>query len=272
MSVIRKISILLIAASLALNAVSCKKDVDTGKVLATVNGDTITEKEYEFFKARLRRNLHLDKAKEKKLILEQMATQKLLMQYALDNKIDEELDVYLALKRQREGLLIGAAQRAILKEYPPITDEQIKERFKEEVAATHKIRYKASHILLASEADAKAVIAELNKGKDFAALAKSRSKGPTKAKGGDLGWVQQGMVVPEFFKALIKLKPGSYTKTPVKTQFGWHVIKVTDTAKVKIPPFKKVKADVARLIQQDRLSEKVEALKKKAKIDIKAES
>ncbi len=263
----KRIVLLLILVPLAL--IGCKKDIDTSAVLATVDGEPITEKAYDFFIARLRQPVHPDKAKAKELILKQLVTQQLLVNYALDSKIDEELDVYLALARQRNALLIGAAQRKILKEFPSITEDQIKARYAKEVDATHKFAYKTSHIILASEADAKAVIADLDKGKGFAGLAKTKSKGPTKNKGGDLGWVQQGMVVPAFFEAVTKLKIGSYTKVPVKTQFGWHVIKVNDRRKVKIPPFDKVKADVARLIQQDMLAKKVDELKKKAKIDIK---
>ncbi|NOZ09493.1 MAG: hypothetical protein GXP09_00375 [Gammaproteobacteria bacterium] len=264
----RNISLLILALA-TLTLVGCKEDIDTSAVLATVDGEPITEKAYDFFTARLRQPVHPDKAKAKELILKQLVTQQLLVNYALHNKIDEELDVYLALARQRNALLIGAAQRKILKEFPTITESQIKARYAKEVDATHKLAYKTSHIVLASEADAKAVIAELDKGKGFAGLAKSKSKGPTKDKGGDLGWVQQGMVVPAFFEAVTKLKKGSYTKTPVKTQFGWHVIKVNDSRKIKIPPYDKVKADVARLIQQDMLAKKVEELREKAKIDIK---
>ncbi len=264
----RNISLLILALA-TLTLVGCKEDIDTSAVLATVDGEPITEKAYDLFTARLRQPVHPDKTKAKELILKQLVTQQLLVNYALHNKIDEELDVYLALARQRNALLIGAAQRKILKEFPTITESQIKARYAKEVDATHKLAYKTSHIVLASEADAKAVIAELDKGKGFAGLAKSKSKGPTKDKGGDLGWVQQGMVVPAFFEAVTKLKKGSYTKTPVKTQFGWHVIKVNDSRKIKIPPYDKVKADVARLIQQDMLAKKVEELREKAKIDIK---
>lgn len=263
----KRIVSLLILATLAL--IGCEKDVDTSAVLATVDGEPITEKAYDFFIARLRQPIHPDKAKAKELILQQLVTQQLLVNYALDNKIDEELDVHLALVRQRNALLIGAAHRKILKEFPSITEDQIKARYAKEVDSTHKLAYKTSHIVLASEDDAKAVIADLNKGKNFTKLAKAKSKGPTKDKGGNLGWVQQGMVVPAFFEAVTKLKKGSYTKAPVKTQFGWHVIKRSDSRKVKIPPFDKVKADVARLIQQDMLTKKVDELKKSAKIDIK---
>lgn len=257
----------LALAALPLLSACQEKKVDTSPVLVSVNGEPITEKAYEFFKARLRQPVHPDENKARELILDQMINQRLLVQYAKNKHIDEELDVYLALQRQRDALLIGAAQREILKEFPAPTEAEIKARYDKEVAATHKYAYKVSHIVVPTEEEAKAVIAELDKGVKFAELAKKRSKGPTAAKGGDLGWIQQGMVVPEFFQAVMKIKKGDYSKTPVKTEFGWHVIRVQDARKIKIPPLEKVKADVARLIQQERINQKIEELRKQAKIE-----
>jgi len=263
---------LLIAATAALIAVGgCnnKPKVDDSPVVATVNGSPITEDSYDFFKARLHQRIHPDPTKERELILEQMINQRLLVGYAEAQKLDQEKDVYQALERQRDALLIGAAQRDILKGYPDLTEEDVKARYDEEVKATHKTAYNVSHIVVPTEDEAKAIIAELKQGTDFAKLAKEKSKGPTGEKGGELGWVQQGMVVPEFFAAVIKMNKGDYTAEPVKTEFGWHVIKINDTRKVDIPPYDKIKGDVARLIQQDRLKKKVEELRAQAKIDIK---
>jgi len=263
---------LLIAATAALIAVGgCnnKPKVDDSPVIATVNGSPITEDSYDFFKARLHQRIHPDPAKERELILEQMINQRLLVGYAEAQKLDQEKDVYQALERQRDALLIGAAQRDILKSYPDLTEEDVKARYDEEVKATHKTAYNVSHIVVPTEDEAKAIIAELKQGADFAKLAKEKSKGPTGEKGGELGWVQQGMVVPEFFAAVIKMNKGDYTTEPVKTEFGWHVIKINDTRKVDIPPYDKIKGDVARLIQQDRLKKKVEEMRAQAKIDIK---
>ncbi len=249
---------------------ACQKPeekVDTSPVLVSVNGEPITEKAYEFFKARLRQPVHPDQDKARELILDQMINQRLLVQYAEGKHIDRELDVYLALQRQRDALLIGAAQREILKEFPAPTEAEIRARYDQEVAGTHKYAYKVSHIVVPTEEAAKAVIAELDQGAKFAELAKKKSKGPTAAKGGDLGWIQQGMVVPGFFEAVMKIKKGSYGKTPVKTEFGWHVIRVVDARKIKIPPYDKVKADVARLIQQERINKKLEELRRQAKIE-----
>jgi peptidyl-prolyl cis-trans isomerase C len=263
---------LLIAATAAVVTISgCNKEpkVDDSPVIATVNGSPVTEQAYEFFKARLHQRIHPDPAKERELILEQMINQRLLVGYAESKKLDQEADVYQALQRQRDALLVGAAQRDILKGYPDLTEEDVKARYDEEVKSTHKTAYRVSHIVVPTADEAKAIIAELKKGGDFAKLAKEKSKGPTGDKGGELGWVQQGMVVPEFFAAAIKLKKGDYTTEPVKTQFGWHVIKVSDTRKVDIPPYDKIKGDVARLIQQDRIKKKMDELRSEAKIDIK---
>ncbi len=247
----------------------CEKSPDTSTVLATVNGEPITEKNYDHFLSRLKGPIHPDKEKEKEIVLEELTKQMLLAQYALDNKLDQKLDVYLTLQRQREAVLVSAAQRKIFKEAPEITAEQLKARYQKEVEAAPKTEYRVQHIVVETEDEAKTIIRQLNKGQDFAKLAKSKSRGPTKNKGGHLGWLQQGMVVPEFFAAMSSLKKGRYTKVPVKTPFGWHIIKLIDTRAVKIPPFDKVKTSVRRLIQQEILDAEVAKLKEKAKIEIK---
>jgi peptidyl-prolyl cis-trans isomerase C len=240
--------------------------VDKSKAIATVNGEAITENQYENLLSNIRRPISPDPAETKRVVLDQMINQTLLAQYAVDHKLDEDLDVYLAMQRAREMILIRAAEQKILKELPPFTDEQLHKRYQQEVDATDKHEYHVQHIVVTSEDEAKSVIDALNKGQSFAALAKEKSHGPTKEKGGDLGWIQQGTVVPKFFAAVQKLKKGQYTETPVKTRFGWHVIRLIDERPVKIPPFEKVKKSVIRLMQQEAIQAKLKSLRDKAKI------
>jgi peptidyl-prolyl cis-trans isomerase C len=112
----------------------------------------------------------------------------------------------------------------------PVSDADIKARYEQEIAAVPpEEEISARHILLETEEAAKAVIAELDAGKDFAELAKEKSTGPSAAQGGDLGFFTKGRMVPEFEAAAFDaLTPGEYGKEPVKTQFGWHVIKVEE--------------------------------------------
>lgn len=127
--------------------------------------------------------------------------------------------------------------------------------------------FNAKHILVASEQEAKDIIAELNKGGSFAKIAKDKSKDPgSKDKGGELGWFPANTMVKPFAEALSALKKGSVSAAPVQTQFGWHVIKLEDTRPLQAPEFDKVKDDLAKTLQQKQLDKLVLDLKAKAKI------
>jgi peptidyl-prolyl cis-trans isomerase C len=123
----------------------------------------------------------------------------------------------------------------------------------------------ARHILLDKEADAKAVIAQLDKGADFAKLADQKSKEKNN-NGGDLGWFTHDKMVPEFADAAFALKKGEYTKTPVKTQFGWHVIKLEDRRTAAAPTFEEKKAELSQQIEGQVIDKTLADLKAKAKI------
>ena len=151
-----------------------------------------------------------------------------------------------------------------------ITDAEVKARYDEMVKQVKpEVQIRARHILVKTEAEAKAIIAELDKGADFATLAKEKSTGPTGPRGGDLGFFGPGRMVPEFDKAAFALKVGEYSKEPVKTQFGWHVIKVEDQRKVDPPTFDQVKAGLRQRMQRLKLRRVVNDLKAQAKIEIK---
>jgi peptidyl-prolyl cis-trans isomerase C len=262
---------ILLAAALTVAAcdkMSAPVTVDTSKPAAVINGEPITEARLDFLLKRVGQPDQPNGEKQRQLVLDQMIKRELMTQYALKNKLDQDLDVYLALQEQRESVLVSAAERSMLKELPEITDEQLKARYDKEVAAVSKTEYHPAHIVVETEDEAKQIIADIKKGKDFAALAKARSKGATKDKGGDLGWLQEGTVVPEFFAALGQLKDGEITQTPVKTQFGWHVIKLLESRPVSIPPFEKLKGQIKRLMQREALEARLAELKAQAKIEI----
>lgn len=150
----------------------------------------------------------------------------------------------------------GATDARLHEQY----DKFIKEQpAKEEVSARH--------ILVPTEDEAKAVIAELNKGADFATLAKQKSTDPAKDTGGDLGFFSRDSMVPEFADAAFKLGKGEYTKTPVHTQFGWHVIKVDDRRTAAPPSFEESKQELTEEVARDIVSAKVKALRDGAKIE-----
>ncbi len=184
-------------------------------------------------------------------IVERLVERKLLAQAAVKAGYANSPDVKRRIEADREQIL----QEAYLVNQveSQLTDAKLKEAYDKKVAAaSHEEEVHARHILLKSEKDAKEVIAELDKGADFATLAKTRSTGPTAANGGDLGFFTRNQMVKEFADAAFKLKPGEYTHTPVHSQFGWHVIKVEARRAAKVPSFEEskdeLKDDAARTL------------------------
>ncbi len=154
-----------------------------------------------------------------------------------------------------------------------VTDDEIKARYDKEIAAIPpQTEVHARHILLKTEEEAKAVIAELDGGADFVALAKEKSTGPSKDDGGDLGYFGPGRMVKPFEDAAFALNAGEYTKAPVQTQFGFHVIKVEDKRVAPPPPLEQVKDQIRQLIVRDKYVALLGKLKSEAKIDITDEA
>jgi peptidyl-prolyl cis-trans isomerase C len=150
----------------------------------------------------------------------------------------------------------------------PVTDAMLKAEYDKFAAANGGKEYKARHILVEKEADAKNIIAGLKKGGKFEDIAKKQSKDTgSGANGGDLDWANPTSYVPEFSGALTKLNKGQLTDTPIKTQFGYHVIRVDDIRDIKLPAFDEVKPQIAQQMQQERLGAFQQNLRSKAKIE-----
>jgi peptidyl-prolyl cis-trans isomerase C len=148
-----------------------------------------------------------------------------------------------------------------------LSDAALKQKYDEMTKAVKpQEELRASHILVASEAEAKDIIAQLDKGADFAKLAKEKSKDPGATNGGDLGYFSDGDMVPEFWAAADKLNKGEYTKAPVKSQFGWHVILLTDKRTKPTPTFDQVKDQLKDQVTQEIIAAYLGGLHKAAKI------
>jgi len=261
--------ILLLGIGLMLGACSTKTP-DDSKALASVNGESITEKDYEdYLRARQQQQPPIpDKDKEKKVVLEEMVNRVLLVQSAVDQKVDQELDVFFQIKRQRENVLARAMLRKYLSDNP-ISDDEVKKRFEQESEKADKNEYHARHILVRSEEEAQDVISQLKKGTNFNSLAKKLSIDVRSGKqGGDLGWFTQDVIVPEFFNAVTKMKKGEVSQNPVKSDFGWHVIKFENSRPRKMPNFDQAKGNIRQIVQQERVDALVKSLKDKAKVKI----
>ena len=262
---------LLICLSLAALS-ACDKDTDAPaeSVLASIDGYKITEKDYEeYLKARqLQRGPMENKDEERKAALDEMISRILLARHAQAIKLDQEPEIRTQLERQRENILARAMLRKYLKEHP-VTDEDVDARYRQEMEKTHKTEYKARHILVKTEEEARAILAQLQRGANFAALAKNRSIDPRSGKdGGNLGWFNEGQMDPDFFQAVAKIKKGEIGKEPVKSEFGWHVIKVENTRPWRTPPRETVETGIRELLQQERIDTLVKDLRDKAKVEI----
>ena len=164
---------------------------------------------------------------------------------------NEKPDVANAIELSRLEILARSAAEAA-GVYAPPTDAELQLAYQAYLQTLPASEFHAAHILVANEILANAVIAELGSGKSFAEVARERSADDSKSKGGDLGWIHPGHLPAEIFTALATLKPGQYTKTPVHTPYGWHVIELIEVRPASPPPFDQVKAPLATNLQQER--------------------
>jgi peptidyl-prolyl cis-trans isomerase C len=192
---------------------------------------------------------------------------KLLAKDALAEKLNETPD----FKTRMAYLTDRELHNAYFKKHvvDVVTPEEVKARYDKEVAALPKQEeIHARHILVKTEDEAKEVIKELDAGKDFAELAKEKSTDPNKSDGGDLGYFARGRMVKEFEDAAFTMPVGSYSKTPVKTDFGYHVIKVEDKRDAPPPPLDQVQDQVKQLVMRDKYLALLATAKAAAKVDI----
>lgn len=191
----------------------------------------------------------------------------LLVQEAQKQGLDAGAEFKAQMDFTRDSLLIRDLVTAFQKNNP-VTDADIQAEYDKFLAANSGKEYRARHILVEKEAEAKAIIAQLKKGAKFDAIAKKQSKDPgSGANGGDLDWAAAGNYVKEFSDAMVALAKGKTTETPVKTQFGYHVIRLDDVRDAQLPKIDDIKPQIAQQLGQQKLMKFQEELKAKAKIE-----
>ncbi len=198
---------------------------------------------------------------------EEIVAREVFMQEAQKQGLDATEDYKNQLELARQAILI----RALFENYRktnPVSDADVKAEYDKFVAANGGKEYKARHILVETEDQAKKIMADLKKGAKFEDIAKKQSKDPgSGANGGDLDWANPASFVPEFSEAMIKLKKGETTPAPIKTQFGWHIIRVDDIRQAQLPKLEEVKPQITQQLQQQRLQKYQEDLRAKAKVE-----
>lgn len=259
------LSVTFVSAALLLAAPLPAAAQEEG-VAAIVNGDKILSKDVD--KAIDMLGLKgKEAAQVKSEVLSQIINEKLIEDAILKANIEQNAE-YI----KRLDILKLQLQRQVFLEEQikdQITDKYVKaeyEKFAKQNKGKTEIR--ARHILVPSEQEAQQIIKELDGGADFVELAKKRSSDTSSVRGGDLGYFISEEMVPEFSKEAFALKSGSYSKKPVKTQFGWHVIKVEDKRERAVPKFEQVAEPIRQKLGNDAVRKMVEDLRKKADVKI----
>ena len=266
------------AAVLSLAACNAAKDekaaaptaaAPAGETVATVNGAPISKSRVDLLVKQGGAQGQPDNADTRKAILDQLTMQMVIAEEAVKKGLDKAPDVTEKLEVIRQSILANAYVQDYLKNNP-VTEEALKAEYERIKATITGTEYKARHILVEKEAEAKDIIAKLKKDAGaFAKLAREKSKDPgSGARGGDLGWFDVSRMVPEFGAAVGKLEKGAITQVPVKTQFGYHVIQLEDSKPVEAPPFEEVKPSLSQQLQQQNLKKQLDDLKAKAKIEV----
>ncbi|MEZ5871149.1 MAG: peptidylprolyl isomerase [Nitratireductor sp.] len=259
------LGVLVVAGTLVVTAASALAEE---KVVAKVGGVEITERELAFAQADLG-DQYKEVPEDQRMaaVLNSLIDIKVLAQAAEQAGMaeDETFKARMAFLRDRALHNTYFQEKAL----NAVTEDEIKARYDKEIAAVSPEKeISARHILLKTKEEAEAVIKELDSGKDFAEVAKEKSTGPTGPSGGDLGFFAKGQMVPEFEAAAFALEKGAYTKEPVQTQFGWHVIKKEDEREAVPPAFEAVKEQVRQLVLREKYVALIEAARKDANVEV----
>jgi len=235
--------------------------------LAIVNGKAVPASRADVLADQVKRSGRQITPELEKQIKEEVIAREIFIQEAQKQALDTTEDFKTQMELARQTILIRDLFSNFQKT-SPVTDEEIKAEYDRFAAANSGKEYKARHILVEKEDEAKAIIVKLEKGGKFEEIAKKESKDPgSGAKGGDLDWAPPGNYVAEFSQALAQLTKGKMTKTPVKSQFGYHIIRLDDVRDAQLPPLEQVKPQVLQQLQQQKLAKYQNDLRTKAKVE-----
>ena len=235
--------------------------------LAIVNGKPVPAERFDTVKQQVERTGRQITPDIEARIKDQIITAEVFTQEAQKLGIDGSSNFRAQMELARQQILINELFADYQNKHP-VTDAEIQAEYDKFVAANGGKEYKASHILVEKEDEAKAIIASIKKGAKFEDIAKKQSKDPgSGAKGGDLDWANPNSYVSEFTEALIKLEKGKMTQAPVKSQFGWHVIRLDDLRQAQLPNLEEVKPQIAQQLQQQKLAKYQDDLRTKAKVE-----
>ncbi|MBK9340011.1 MAG: peptidylprolyl isomerase [Rhodoferax sp.] len=235
--------------------------------VAIVNGKAVPSSRIDALAAEVAKSGRPVTPEIKAQLKDEVIAREIFIQEAEKRNVANSDEYKTQMELARQTIMI----RALFADYQksnPVTDADIKAEYDKFAAANSGKEYKARHILVEKEADAKAIIASIKKGAKFEDIAKKQSKDPgSGAKGGDLDWANPSNYVPEFAQAMLKLTKGQMTDAPVKSQFGYHIIRVDDTRAAQLPKLDEVKPQISQQLTQQKLQKFQEDLRAKAKIE-----
>ncbi|EXJ13229.1 peptidylprolyl isomerase [Imhoffiella purpurea] len=259
----------LVALALLASAPCFAEDTDSPDTLiATVNGTPYTLDVFRIFYMERMQGTRAENSPQ----LQQQAFDEFMglvvaSQQGEKLKLEDDRSVVAALQLARMKVMSNAALTKMAEEMEPSEDrlKEAYEQFKEQASRTE---FKARHILVKEEDEAKKIIKKLDKGDDFEELAKKNSLGPTAKNGGELGWFDPSQMVAPFAEAVAEMEPGDYSKEPVHTQFGWHVINLQETRKAKPPTFEEAKPRLTAAVKRQMIAEKIADLRNNAMVEL----
>lgn len=264
----RRLSIVTLGAATAMLAIAGLASAQDDAVVATVNGQPVTESDLTMAMTDLDQQFaQLPEEQRRAAALSAIVEIRLLSALAEEKGLGDDD----AFKKRVELLRQRALHSAYIEDEiaSTVTDEAVRARYDEEIAkapAGEEVR--ARHIIVETKEEADAIIAELDGGGDFEAIAKEKSTDGAAAQGGDLGYFAKGQMVPAFEEAAFAMEVGSYSKEPVETQFGWHVIKLEDKRSQQPPAFEQVSEQIRSLLLRETYFEAVSKLREEADVEV----
>ena len=237
------------------------------KVILKFDGVEIRQSDFDLFQELDPQFEQLQGAQKQLAILSALIDVKSLAKKATADKMDQDATFQKRLEFLKDRSLHNAYfQKNVIAN---ISDEDVKARFEKEIAAVEpEQELRARHILVKTAEEANAIIAELDGGADFVELAKTKSTGPSGPQGGDLGFFGKGQMVPPFEAAAFALEAGAYTKAPVQTQFGFHVIKLEEKRDRPLPKFEEVQDQMRQVVLRERYLETVKEARSLSNVEI----
>jgi len=237
------------------------------EIFVVVNGKTLTRADFAVYVAMRTGQRPTENGNEKQLesLLNEYINRELIYQDAVRRGFDKAPEVTAALDNQARNIIASYAVRRLIS--APVPETRLKEVYEKQMSKPTR-EYKARHILVKTEQEARTIVKELDQGADFSKLAQEKSLDNSAKNGGSLGWFSPTQVVEPFAKAVMSLEEGKYTAQPVQTRFGWHVIRLDGTRIVPPPPFDSVKDKLTTEVNNQTIVRYIGGLRDQAKVQI----